>query len=268
MIRVALIGFGAMGRSLASTLQAWPQEVQIECILERPQIQAQWHHALPAGSRFVSSASDLSQADVQVVVECAGHAALARAGAEVLMSGRNLLVASVGALADMELESGLRRAAARGHSRLLIPSGALGALDILAASRLAGLRQAIYRCRKPPVAWMGTAADRAVDLAALTGPCVFFEGTARQAAMAYPQNANVAAAVALAGMGFDNTLVQLAADPRADGNHHAIEAVGDFGSFEFNVRGNPLADNPKTSTLAPFSLAKSILHLNATISFA
>ena len=40
-----------------------------------------------------------------IVVECAGHGALRQSGERVLRAGIDLLVASVGALADKELEA-------------------------------------------------------------------------------------------------------------------------------------------------------------------
>jgi aspartate dehydrogenase len=94
----------------------------------------------------------------------------------------------------------------------------------------------------------------------LSAPAIFFEGTARQAATDYPQNSNVAAAVALAGLGFDATKVRLIADPKAARNVHEISVRAGCGDFDLQLEGRPSPLNPKTSLMAGFSVAREILN--------
>lgn len=267
-LRIALIGYGAMGRSIAGLLRQKSHQARIVAVVRRNPSSPP-DDPLPEDAVAATSMEHLWSAQPDLVVECAGHSALRQFGPAVLQSGRDLLVASVGALADPGLERQLREDAARSGARLLIPSGALGGLDLLAAARIGGVDLVTYIGRKPPAAWRGSHAQTLVNLDASTSAdAPFFSGTAREAALAFPQNANVTAAVALAGTGFDATRVQLFADPRATGNEHRVQAHGAFGSFELTVRAAPLAQNPKTSLLAPCSLVRSILNRSESIGLA
>ena len=92
----------------------------------------------------------------------------------------------------------------------------------------------------------------------MVAPEIFFESDARQAALEFPKNANVVAAVALAGLGFEATRVQLVVDPTAAGNQHEVQARGAFGEIFARVVARTLPDNPRTSMLAPYSLVHAI----------
>jgi aspartate dehydrogenase len=192
------------------------------------------------------------------VVECAGHQALKEAGEAVLRSGTDLLVVSVGALADITLEQRIRNAAADGGGRLLIPGGALGGIDALSAAREAGLDSVEYAGRKARAAWKGTPAEKMIAVASVTSAQTFLECDARTAALQFPQNANVVAALALAGLGFEKTKVRLIVDPAATGNCHSFVARGAFGEISTTIQSMTLPSNPKTSVLAPFSLIQTI----------
>ena len=112
----------------------------------------------------------------------------------------------------------------------------------------------------PRKGWRGSPAETKLDLDALSEPTVHFNGSARKAALEYPKNANVAASVALAGIGFDATTVELIADPGAQRNTHEIVAEGDFGRFEFLIEGKSLPDNPRSSAITAMSVVREILN--------
>ena len=180
-------------------------------------------------------------------------------------AGIDVITLSLGALADEGLARDLAAAAEAGGARLHLASGAIGALDALRAGAAGGLRSVCYTGRKPPKGWAGSPAEDVLDLSSLTTPAAHFEGSARQAALRYPKNANVAAAVALAGLGFDQTQARLVADPTAAGNIHEVEAEGNFGSFRFEITGASLPDNPRSSALAAMSVLAEVRRLRARV---
>lgn len=268
-LRIALIGYGAMGRMIADLLRPKSGLARIVGVVRRDHSAALEGATAPADIPVVTTIEQLRSLHANLVVECAGHSALRKFGPEALRAGCDLLVASVGALADAELEQQLRESAQRSGARVLIPSGALGGLDLLAAARIGGVDSVTYVGRKPPAAWRGTRAETLLNLDEVVAPHVpFFSGTAREAALMFPQNANVTAAVAIAGVGFDATRVELFADPWGTCNEHRIQASGAFGSFELSVRAKALAQNPKTSLLAPCSLVRSILNRSESVALA
>ena len=254
MIRLALIGCGAIGRALVEKLEPHQDQVQVVAVLMRPGRDA------GLGLPTVHTPEEMLESKPTLIVECAGHAALREHAIPILESGVDLIAASVGALADADFEARVRQAAQTGHSRFLVPSGAMAALDALASAKLVGLEHVEYTSRKPPRAWLGTPAEHTVPLETLEQASTFFSGSAREAALGFPQNANVAAAIALAGIGFDRTRVHLIADPHATGNTHHLHAKGTFGCLELTLQAVPLADNPKSSALTASSLARSVLH--------
>lgn len=262
-MKVGIIGYGAIGSTLFQAL-AEAGGAQVVAVLGRAASLEATRAAVPAEVAVTADFEAFAAFAPDVVVECAGHEGLKAHGVKALASGFDLVVASVGALADRPTEEALRAAAASG-GRLIVPAGALGGLDVLGAARAAGLEEVRYTSRKAPRAWKATKAEGMLDLDAVTVATPFFEGTAREAALAFPQNANVVAAASLAGLGFDRTKVTLMADPEATGNRHILEASGPFGEIAVSVLARTLQANPKTSMLAPYSLARAVLNHGARV---
>ena len=249
---IALIGLGGTARAVMDAL-AEHGPAQARQVLVRPGKAQATAATLPPGVQAIESLQALAP-EVTLVIETAGHAAVAEYGVGVLDSGRDFGLISSGALADPRLLEALLSAARRNRRRLLVFNGAVAALDAVSSARAAGLQSLRYTGIKPAHAWAGTPAAEQFDLNALTQPATIFEGTAREVALAYPKNANVAATLALAGLGMDDTRVRLVADPGASVNRHQVEGRSVLGGFRFDTEAQPLASNPKTSASTAYGI--------------
>jgi aspartate dehydrogenase len=203
---------------------------------------------------------------LDAVAECASHVAVRDYGPAILSSGCDLIVISAGALADDNTSAMLRHSAQEGASRIVFPAGAIGGVDALAASRLSGIDELVYTGRKPPQAWRGSRAAGLLKLDALSEPTILFDGTARQACLDYPLNANVASTLALAGIGLDKTRVRLIADPTIAENIHEFWVRANCGCFSIKIENKPIPANKRTSQIAAYSVARELLNRAGIIS--
>ncbi len=258
MRTIAIIGCGAIGEAVAAYL-ADHENIEIGVAVIEPGMESR---ARAVFGDDVEVANDFGEVATQIhlAADCAGHPALRQHGEAILSRGTDLISVSSGALADQTLYDKLAAAAHSGGAQLRVVSGAIGALDALSAGSVGTLTQVTYRGRKPPRGWRGSPAESKLDLDSLTEATVHFSGSARDAALEYPKNANVAASVALAGIGFDATKVELIADPDAERNVHEIVAEGEFGRCEFRIEGNSLPDNPRSSAITAMSVVREILN--------
>ncbi len=259
--RIALVGCGAIGTSVLELLRGDPALKVVAIVVPAEGVAAAQKAAPDA-----QVGSAVPATDIDLVVETAGHAAIEEHVLPALARGTPCVVASVGALSATGFAEKLEAAALAGRTQVQLIPGAIGGIDALAAARIGGLDSVRYTGRKPPQAWKGTPAEQGRDLDTLAHETVIFDGSAREAALLYPKNANVAATVSLAGLGLDQTQVRLIADPATTENVHTVEAEGAFGSFALTMRNRPLAANPKTSALTVYSAVRALRNRVAPLS--
>jgi aspartate dehydrogenase len=76
---------------------------------------------------------------------------------------------------------------------------------------------------------------------------------------------NVSAALSLAGIGFEETKVQVYVDPTIQMNTHTITAKGFFGQMEITIQNKPFKQNPKSSPIVAMSVAKVLQNLTTPV---
>ncbi|MEM2908099.1 MAG: aspartate dehydrogenase [Candidatus Hadarchaeales archaeon] len=269
-LKAALIGCGAIGTVLARAIDegeagkvqlAWLYDLR----LERSKALSEKLRSKPkVAESFCEIRDDMS---VDLVIEAASQGAVAQYAIDVLKSGKDLMVMSVGAFADEELLRSVFETAERAGRKIYVPSGAIFGIDGVKAAKLGGIEEIILTTRKPPssLTYSQYVKERGLDLTDLQEPLVVFDGPAREAVRAFPESVNVAATLSLAGIGFDKTRVRIIADPSLKLNVHEIKVRGSAGELIAKARNVPSPDNPKTSYLAALSAVRMLRNLTETV---
>ena len=134
---------------------------------------------------------------------------------------------------------------------------------------MAGVDEVEIAVTKPPAAWKGIGyVERlGVDLGRLAGATTLFDGAAREGVPLFPANVNIAAVLALAGIGFDRTRLKVVADPALKFNTHSITVRGKTGTISVKFESVPSPDNPKTALLACYSALAAIKAFGASVRY-
>lgn len=263
-VRIGIIGGGVIARLVLEQIRAGGLAgIEVAAIAGRSAASRGKALAASFGVPFVVGLEALAAARPEAVVEAASHEAVREYGEPLLERGISFVALSGGALCDDALRERLERAAARNKALLYVPSGGIGGLDALKAACLAGVEEVSIAVTKPPAAWKGIPyVERlGVDLDALAAPRVLFEGSAREGVPHFPANVNIAAVLAMSGIGFDRTRLKVVADPALKFNTHFIVIRGSTGRIDLRFESVAMPENPKTSMLACFSALAAIREL-------
>jgi aspartate dehydrogenase len=263
-LRVAVGGFGAIGKVVAQAIDRGIDGLSLAAVSARDTTRAE-----AAMARFATPAPvlplDRLWEDADIVVECVPAAHLRDIAEPTLANGRTLVTLSCGALLD---NFDLVELARRHGGRILVPTGALLALDAVQAAALGGgIRSVQMITRKPPGGLDGAPylVENQIRVSDLTAAKLVFSGSARDAARGFPANVNVAAALALAGIGPDRTAIEIWADPAIDRNIHRIEVEADAASFSMEIRNVPSLENSKTGRMTALSVIALLKKLTAPL---
>lgn len=269
-MRIGLIGGGAIaGLFLEEARHGAISEAQVVALMGRSEQSRAKTLAREFGITFVTRRDELIASRPEVVIEAASHAAVRDHVEALLSSGIAVIVLSAGALVDDRLRERLERAAAQHRALLYVPSGGIGGLDALKAACAAGVDEVTIAVTKPPAAWKNIPyVERlGIDLDRLDAAVTLFDGTAREGVPHFPANVNIAAALSLAGIGFDRTRLAVVADPALEFNTHLIRIRGPTGSIDLRFENRPMPANPKTAMLACFSALAAIKQFNSPVRY-
>ncbi|HEX9745039.1 MAG TPA: aspartate dehydrogenase domain-containing protein [bacterium] len=258
-MKVAIIGLGAIGGFLLGEL-APDTDFEISAICEIDEQKAgKILTALHLPDGLLCEIDEIPD-NTDVFVEAASGSVAYKVAELALSRGKIAVIASMGGLGDID---NLVELARRNGGRLLLPSGAIAGLDALKAVPKESIKSVTMKSTKPA----GNLADteyiksKGLDLNLINEPVKVFDGMARDAAIAFPKSANVAATLALATVGLDNMRVEIWADPFSDRNRHWLQVESGHGRIIANVSNVPFEINPRTSKLAAYSILAAIRNL-------
>lgn len=258
-LRVAIGGLGTVGTVVAQRLDAGIPGLTLVAVSARDRARAARRVAALRRPVPVLALPELADA-ADVVIECAPASVFAEIAEPATKAGRIFVPISVGALLShwhiVEL-------AANHGARIIVPSGALLGLDAVRAVAEGEIRSVRMITRKPPRSFAGSpyVEQHGIELDQIKEPLKIFQGTAREGALGFPANVNVAAALGLAGIGVDRTQLEIWADPTVNRNTHNIVVEADSARFELKIENVPTEQNPRTGKIVALSVIATLKRL-------
>ncbi len=254
-MKLGIIGCGAIGTDVAHAADKMKEIDTIYLHDLKPEASKKLCHSLKKG--VIQPVAEFLN-DVDVIFEAASQQAVGQYAQQVIEAKKDMVIMSIGSLFDDTLRKNLEALARKNKCKIYLPSGAVCGIDGVLAASIERLDSVTLVTTKPPSSLGIQVEDRTV----------VFEGTAREAVKKFPKNINVAACLSLAGVGFDDTKVEIVADPVESRISHKILAHGRFGRLRAEVENMPNPDNPKSSYLASLSAIAILRRITNPIQIA
>lgn len=244
MLRIGIVGCGNIGHIVASHRQGF----EIVAAFDNDAQQLA-RYCTTFGITECASIGALLNQPFDILLEAASIQAVHDCCEATLRANRDVVILSVGALADKSFKRAVVEQARERGRRIHIPTGALFGLDNAQVGQLSGIETVHLITTKSPAA-LGINVTKKTRL---------FSGPAEECIQLYPKNVNVSVALQLAT---DKPVtVELWADPDASTNTHQVDMAGKFGRVSIMVANLPSPDNPSTSYLAALSVLTLLKNL-------
>ncbi len=261
MLSVGIIGLGTIGSVVAKALDDGIDGMRLIAVASGRQEKAAASLALLSSPVELMSVEQVAGC-CDVVVDCAPKSVFRELATAALENQRILVtVSGAGILAFPEIEQMARKSG----GQVILATGALLGLDAVRAASEGVIHSVRMITRKPPNALKGAPhiVENDITLDGLNGAIQVFKGTAREGAMAFPANVNVAAALGLAGIGADETQLEIWADPHLDRNTHSIEVDADSAKFTLSIENVQSLENPGTGKITALSVIACLRGITA-----
>jgi aspartate dehydrogenase len=252
-LKIGIVGLGAIGNYLADRIN---EDLNFEIIAVNDIDENQYGKFC---ERFGSTPPLLPVErfpdNVDVFIECASANAVKAVVGEAVRRQKAVIIASIGGVAlDVELLDLVHKSKAK----VILPSGAIGGLDILKALDKSEISEITLTTRKNPDSLPKT-------MGTIEAETEIYCGNASEAIKRFPKNINVAALLSLAGIGLERTKVRIIADPDIDLNTHEISIISTCGRYRITCENQPFPENMASSMLAAKSLFAALKSLKENL---
>lgn len=252
-MKVGIMGCGSIANTLVNFKLANKLNVDLAFFYDLNEENAK-ELAQKVDAEVATSVNELIE-NSELILECASQAAVRSSIPQILESGTNVIIMSVGALLDVEFKKHIEVLAKENNAHIYLPTGAITGIDTVKAARMGEIESVSLITRKPPVS-LGLSIEDNQEK-------IVFDGKASDAVKEFPKNINVSSTLSLAsGIDADVTII---ADPKIKNNTHEIHIKGTFGELVTVTSNVSSPDNPKTSLLAAYSAASLLNKLSETI---
>lgn len=264
--KIAVIGAGALSRIFCTqTQKLLSDDYRIVAVMAR-----HFEHAerltKDLNAKACTDLTELLAEKPDIVVEFAGREAIKDYAIDVLKNGSDLLIASIGALADDDFRHRLTDTAQGMNRKVYLPNGAIGALDLMQTFALMGDAEVTIGNTKAPRSLEGAPYLQGQSLPT-DKKMVIFEGSVEDAINGFPKNVNVAVAAALASDTLREATVRITSDPLSSENIHRIVLKNKLMRAEVTIAGKPDPANPRSSTSTAWSVVALLKNLASPVSF-
>ncbi len=254
-IQVGIAGVGAIGAAVYKAIDDGIDGFSIEAICDpSPRIEYQCDNV---DMNTLIQRSDL-------IIEALPPIEAQKCAHKCIEANRDMIMISSCALLTAP---DLLDKAQKSSSVIIVPSGALSGIDGVSSLKNLGIKSASIASTKKPLAYEGAPfiTENSIDLHTITDKTQIFSGNAMEAATGFPANLNVAATLSLAGIGAENTRVEIWADPAISGNCHEVEVKGEYSTLYSRIENTPDPNNPKSSMLAAQSIVAVLRNMASPI---
>ena len=259
---VAIAGFGSIGRLVGRHLDEGMQGLRLVSVsaanLDRARDNLKLFRAR-VDAVPLERIADMAD----VIVDCAVPQVFRDAVTPAIERGRTIVTVNATALIE---HPDILDLAERTGARIILVSGSVLGFDALRAANVGVINSVLMVTRKPPLSlahspWIR---EQSIDVGQIVQPTKILEGSAREAARAFPDKFNIAAAVALASIGPDRVRIEIWLDPAVERNVHRILVDADSTRFEMEIQNVPNPGHEGTGPLTAYSVIAALKDLTAT----